>query len=165
MFSFICAWMNGWADNREAGELRRHHAHYDVTVMIGPTLEERHLMKLHITACAFFQAFIVLTKIHKNGLINKNGNMFCQQTMRATKICEWYRTILVRRALCTICENLWCNLFPKLYLSAANQAFVLKAVAQPKNSVVSVFFALQLVSEYRAMVYILLCRDDDLLPT
>ena len=25
--------MNGWVNNREAGDLRRQHAHYDVTVM------------------------------------------------------------------------------------------------------------------------------------
>ena len=29
---FICAWTNGWTNNRDAGDLRRHHAHYDVTV-------------------------------------------------------------------------------------------------------------------------------------
>ena len=33
MFSLICAWMNGWVNNREAGNLRRHCTHYDVTVM------------------------------------------------------------------------------------------------------------------------------------
>ena len=33
MFSFICAWINGWVNNREAGDLRRHRAHYDVVVM------------------------------------------------------------------------------------------------------------------------------------
>ena len=33
MFSLICAWVNGWASNGEAGDLRRHRAHYDVTVM------------------------------------------------------------------------------------------------------------------------------------
>ena len=33
MFSLICAWINGWVNNREAGDLRRHLAHYDVTVM------------------------------------------------------------------------------------------------------------------------------------
>ena len=33
MFSLICAWINGWVYNREAGDLRRHRAHYDVTVM------------------------------------------------------------------------------------------------------------------------------------
>ena len=31
---FICACINGWVvNNRKAGDLRRHHAHYDVTVM------------------------------------------------------------------------------------------------------------------------------------
>ena len=34
MFSLICAWINGWVNNHEAGDLRRHHAHYDVTVML-----------------------------------------------------------------------------------------------------------------------------------
>ena len=33
MFTLICAWINGWVNNREAGDLRRHRAHYDVTVM------------------------------------------------------------------------------------------------------------------------------------
>ena len=33
MFSFICAWTNGWTNNRDAGDLRRHRTHYDVTVM------------------------------------------------------------------------------------------------------------------------------------
>ena len=32
MFSLICVWINGWV-NREAGDLRRYRAHYDVTVM------------------------------------------------------------------------------------------------------------------------------------
>ena len=33
-FSLICAWINCWVNNREAGDLRRHRNHYDVTVMI-----------------------------------------------------------------------------------------------------------------------------------
>ena len=32
-FSLICAWINGWLNDREVGDLKRHHAHYDVTVM------------------------------------------------------------------------------------------------------------------------------------
>ena len=32
MFSMICALINGWVNNREAGDLRRHCAHYDVIV-------------------------------------------------------------------------------------------------------------------------------------
>ena len=36
MFSLICAWINGWANNREAGDFRRHRAFYGVTVMQYP---------------------------------------------------------------------------------------------------------------------------------
>ena len=34
MFSLICTRINGWANNGDAGDLRRHLAHYDVIVMI-----------------------------------------------------------------------------------------------------------------------------------
>ena len=33
LFSLICAWINGWVNTREAGDLRRNRAHYDVTIM------------------------------------------------------------------------------------------------------------------------------------
>ena len=33
IFSLSWAWINGWVSNREAGDLRRHRTHYDVTVM------------------------------------------------------------------------------------------------------------------------------------
>ena len=29
------AWINGWINNRQAGDLRRHRTHYDVNVMMG----------------------------------------------------------------------------------------------------------------------------------
>ena len=34
MFSLICARINDWVNNHEAGDLRRHHGHYDVNVMV-----------------------------------------------------------------------------------------------------------------------------------
>ena len=34
MFSLVCVWINDWVNNREAGDLRRHRAQYDVIVMI-----------------------------------------------------------------------------------------------------------------------------------
>ena len=33
MFSLIWAWTNSWVNNRDAGDLRRNRAHYDVIVM------------------------------------------------------------------------------------------------------------------------------------
>ena len=34
MFTLICARINGWVNNREAGDLRRYRPHYDVIVMV-----------------------------------------------------------------------------------------------------------------------------------
>ena len=36
MFYFICAWTNGWENNREAGDWRRRRDQYEVTVMDEP---------------------------------------------------------------------------------------------------------------------------------
>ena len=33
MFSLICAWINGWVNNRATGDMRRHRAHYVATLM------------------------------------------------------------------------------------------------------------------------------------
>ena len=33
MFSLICVWINGWENNRGAGDFRRYRAHYDAIVM------------------------------------------------------------------------------------------------------------------------------------
>ena len=32
-FDVICEWINGWVNSREAGDLRRHRGHHDVSVM------------------------------------------------------------------------------------------------------------------------------------
>ena len=37
MHSLVLAWINGWVNNHEAGDLRRHRAHCDVTVMFRKT--------------------------------------------------------------------------------------------------------------------------------
>ena len=43
MFTLICTRINGWVNNREAGDLRRHRAHYDVIVMLKcPPLATKH---------------------------------------------------------------------------------------------------------------------------
>ena len=46
MFSLICAWINGWINNREAGDLRRYHTHYDVIVMV---IQSESRTRLHTT--------------------------------------------------------------------------------------------------------------------
>ena len=34
MFSLICVWINDWVNNREAGDLKRYRANYDVTLVL-----------------------------------------------------------------------------------------------------------------------------------
>ena len=45
MLILICTRINGWVNNREAGDLRRYRAHYDVIVM---TYGLRHVWPTHI---------------------------------------------------------------------------------------------------------------------
>ena len=41
IFPLIYVWTNSWVNNRDGGDFRRRHAHYDVTVM--NTVEWRHM--------------------------------------------------------------------------------------------------------------------------
>ena len=51
MFYLICVWINCWVNNREAGDLRRHHAHYDVNVMVMHTPQQ--WLRQNITESCF----------------------------------------------------------------------------------------------------------------
>ena len=44
--SSICAWINRWVNNREADDLRRRPAHYDVIVMFNKVGSSRILKRL-----------------------------------------------------------------------------------------------------------------------
>ena len=44
MFSLICVWINSWVNNREAGDLRRYGAHYDVIVIYTPIINHAGLV-------------------------------------------------------------------------------------------------------------------------
>ena len=50
IFSLICAWTKGWVNNRDAGDLRRHRAHYDVTTMVCYSFLFRHGPR-HVCKC------------------------------------------------------------------------------------------------------------------
>ena len=49
MFSLICAWINGWIINGEAGDLRRHRAHY-VNVMWRSSGAPSYMVTVYCTA-------------------------------------------------------------------------------------------------------------------
>ena len=63
MFSLICARINSWVNNREAGDLRRHRAHYDFSVMWYAGFEvQKVFMRL---------LFLAVNAVHKiNVMIN-----------------------------------------------------------------------------------------------
>ena len=54
MFSLICARIYGWVNNFEAGDLRRHRAHYDVTVMRISNINHAKLWAVISRPCPYF---------------------------------------------------------------------------------------------------------------
>ena len=58
MFSSICVWINGWVNNREAGDLRRYRVHYDVTLI---TLVHNQIMQE--TNCMYMYSYFLVIVI------------------------------------------------------------------------------------------------------
>ena len=58
LFSLICVWINDWVNNREAGDLRRYRARYDVIAMTN--------LHTFIHKRKYDQQFIILTSGHWN---------------------------------------------------------------------------------------------------
>ena len=64
MFSLICARINGWVNNGEAGDLGRHGALYEVTVMLQENFVEN-LAADNLGRRARTSAAMVLTMLNK----------------------------------------------------------------------------------------------------
>ena len=89
MFSVICARINGWVNNGEAGDLRRHRVHYDVTVMFIPEKwskspscgEAKHVSAIFITIygmfSVLFKAMIVLYIYDKDKIVTVWMQIHC----------------------------------------------------------------------------------------
>ena len=59
IFSLICAWTNDWVNHRDASDLRRHRAHYDVTVIS---------YSIPATVCVFDQQFVFAIGSHRSSV-------------------------------------------------------------------------------------------------
>ena len=55
VFSLICARINDWVNNGEAGELRRHRAHYDINVFLSNTRSQHWWSYIHIHVPHLFE--------------------------------------------------------------------------------------------------------------
>ena len=88
MFSLICAWTDGWISNRNAGVLRRHPAHYDVTVSTSKTFAQYGLIKASVNLntcfvcicvnvfCCLYSYVDGLVQDRRNFIANANPSMW-----------------------------------------------------------------------------------------
>ena len=76
MFSLICVWINGWENNREAGDLRRHRGHYDVNVIAMWSFVAMYAEVLWIIEWKYLVAgyYIDCTPTHMAALIDERLN-------------------------------------------------------------------------------------------
>ena len=75
MFTLICARINGWVNNREAGDLRRHRTHYDVIVMFINLLTQKHRHNQNPFRCSQHQSLL----------------LFCQSGLKSKHSTWWYQ--------------------------------------------------------------------------
>ena len=90
MFSLICVWINGWVNNREAGDLRRYRGHRDVIVMLNQLwvygMDKWELGGVIYHPCSHFNGGLVklsfkfglrlIITTHINMMTSSNGNIF-----------------------------------------------------------------------------------------
>ena len=89
MCSFICAWINGWVNDREPGDFRRHRAHYGVTLVIyteawtcySIVYRQRKYIILNKMYCLLIQILLML--VPKDFIYNKAAQ---------AKVIAWHQT-------------------------------------------------------------------------
>ena len=64
-FLWSAHWINGWVNNREDGDLRRHHAYDDVIVMVGKNERVQRDVIVHLTINPVYNTFC---KEDRNGI-------------------------------------------------------------------------------------------------
>ena len=72
-FDVFCAWINDWANNREAGDLRSYHAHYDVSVISYLVI----FIDINVMLVMFHMRIAAPYPILRNSMMtSSNGNIF-----------------------------------------------------------------------------------------
>ena len=94
MFSLISVWIYGWVNNREAGDLRRYRAHYDVTVMIVENITN--LTGIIVDSVPLLKNYLIgveATIIWDKGFNSFLKNIFGTTVTSFSKIC-WFRRFI-----------------------------------------------------------------------
>ena len=68
MLPLICAWISRWVNNRDAGDWRRHRAHYDVTVM-NISIFQTVFFVLMVSAMGYVDAQIWISYVCRYGAL------------------------------------------------------------------------------------------------
>ena len=92
MFSLICAWTNGWVKNRNAGDLRRNRAHYDVIVMIQ----------------VFFVSLILSEGIPSQRAIHEEADDAFVVVSRHMRVCYCKLNISTKELVLSYFNVMWC---------------------------------------------------------
>ena len=94
MFSLIYVWINDWANNREAGDLRRYRGHFDVIVMRHNPSDDAHIQHFLIMTLTnekwkrFPQHWPFVWGIHWS-LVDPPHN----EPVMQRKACPWHASI------------------------------------------------------------------------
>ena len=99
MFFFICVWINGWINNGEAGDLRRHRPHYDVIVMENT---------------GFIRSYRILISGPCTKTVNKlKGSFLGVSYLRLHEVRASQLRIFTHGATCHMNAKLWYSFFAK----------------------------------------------------
>ena len=77
MFSLICAWINGWVNNRESGDLIRHRAHYYVIVMVAHRCLRSHNAPCKFLLWHYLVCFDTLRRQNLQAMFQSGGGERC----------------------------------------------------------------------------------------
>ena len=75
----IYVWINGWVNNREAGDLRRHRAHYDVIVMKSTFYNPVYILRHELVNERRF-LISVMVSCRKNGKHSEYAHRYVENT-------------------------------------------------------------------------------------
>ena len=104
MFSFICVWINGWVNDREAGDLRCYRAHYDVIVMMQSAFVGLYYQFWLVAMCVIYLSISTINKFINTAKIDEipyfTKLLECR-CMLVIYVCWFYHFFLQN----TICIN------------------------------------------------------------
>ena len=123
MFSLICAWINTWVNNREAGDLRHHRTHQDVTVLTSSKFWPYHFTAYTGYTSKFLCQWWSLCE-RRHALIEISGSLRCVQCF-SLNLCKrfcnqwsmWYADPSLPGHN-RICRCVWVYLYMFMYVCA-----------------------------------------------